>query len=360
MLDFGYYLIGGQTLIYILATLYLIRRLRIKGRENQQLSGEVSALKFKLWDEKRKLKNAQDHITLLENDNAVFLRREIDRIKNRNKPTAEVMQLKADNNSLTERLMKSESERRHLEEKVLALTGKYPTYCDASVSVIVECKRLEKELALSRVQIKDLEECNSRLYAKSAEKSDECAACQCESQMLKKQMEAAVSANKHLDDKIREQRSEIESQRASLAVKPTFSDLHAISVQNDSLRSQVAVLRAENFALQSKRSLSLSERECEQLRTANKDLTERLQSVYDSNRNKYEEYKALSDEVCILKKRVVDLMKENVELKEQADSLEKSKTYLANLIEALNKDNRRLRESWSNKGNSSNYRGTTF
>lgn len=341
MLDFGYYLIGGQALIYTLATLYLIRRLRRKGGENQQLSGEVSVLKLKLWDEKRKLKNAQDHITLLENDNAVFLRREIDRVKNRNKPTAEVMRLKADNNSLTERLMKSESERRHLEEKVLALTGKYPTYCDASVSVIVEgsamdfamhaeCKRLEKELALSRVQIKDLEECNSRLYAKSAEKSDECAACQCE------------------------------SQRASLAVKPTFSDLHAISVQNDSLRSQVAVLRAENFALQSKLSLSPSEREREQLRTANKDLTDRLQSVYDSNRNKYEEYKALSDEVRVLKKRVADLLKENVELKDLANSLGACKTHLANVIETLTNDNKRLRESRPSRVSYLSYRDTTY
>lgn len=338
MLDFRYYIVIGQAVIYIIATLFITRRLRSKGRENQQLSGEVSALKFKLWDAELKLKNARDHTELLEHDNAVFLRREIDRIKNRNKPTAEVMQLKADNDSLSERLMKSESERRHLEEKVLALTGKYPTYCDASVSVVVEesamsfamhakCKRLEKELALSCMQIKDLKESNSQLYAKSVEKSDECAAHRRESQMLKRQLEELVTESKRV---------------------------------KDSLFSQATTLRTENYALKMKLSLSPSEDEREQLRTANKELTERLQSVYDSNRNKYEEYKALSDEVRVLKKRVADLLKENVELKDLANSLGACKTHLANVIETLTHDNKRLRESWSNKGNSSNYRGTTF
>ena len=202
MLDFGYCLIGGQALIYTLATLYLIRRLRRKGGENQQLSGEVSVLKLKLWDEKRKLKNAQDHITLLEHDNAVFLRREIDRIKNRNKPTA----------------------------------------------VVVE-----------------------------------------ESTM--------------------------------------------------------------NFAMHA---------ECDRLRTANKDLTDRLQSVYDSNRNKYEEYKALSDEVRVLKKRVADLLKENVELKDLANSLGACKTHLANVIETLTNDNKRLRESRPSRVSYLSYRDTTY
>ena len=96
---------------------------------------------------------------------------------------------------------------------------------------------------------------------------------------------------------------DIESLQASLSVKPTFSDLHAISVQNDSLRSQVAVLRAENFALQSKLSLSPSEREREQLRKVNKDLNEANTSI--------------SNELRILKKTVAILMKENTDLEDQ-------------------------------------------
>lgn len=293
MLDYVYYIIGGQALLYILAALYLTRRIRLKVRENLQLSGEVSALKFKLWDAKLKLKNARDHITLLENDVEDILRNACLRIKNRNKPTAEVMQINADNDYLRERLAKSERRLRELETLNSAWTRKCATYCDAPASVIVEgsamnfamsaeCKRLEKELALSCMKIKDLEEANSQLYAKSVEKSDECAAHKRESQILKRQLEELVTESKRI---------------------------------KDSLFSQVTTLRTENFALKLRPSLSPSEDEREQLRTANKDLTDRLQAMHDANMNKYEEYRALSDEVRILKRSIADLLKENAELK---------------------------------------------
>lgn len=289
MLDYGYYIIGGQALLYILAALYLTRRIRLKVRENLQLSGKVSALKFKLWNAETKLKNARDHITLLES--------ECLHIKNSNKPTDEVMQINADNDYLRERLAKSERRLRELETLNSAWTRKCATYCDAPASVIVEgsamnfamsaeCKRLEKELALRCMQIKDLEECNRRLYTKSVEKSDECAA----------------------------RKREIESLRASLSVKPTASDLHAISVQKDSLLNQVSVLRTENFTLKAKLSMAPNE-DVQKLRAVNKDLTDRLQAMHDANMNKYEEYRALSDEVCILKKSIADLLNENAELK---------------------------------------------
>ena len=326
MLDYGYYIIGGQTLLYILATLYLTRRLRLKARENLQLSGEVSGLKFKLWNAETKLKNARDHITLLESSAEAFLRRECTYIKNRNKPTDEVMQLKSDNDSLRERLMKSESDRRHLEEKVLTLTRGRQAYDTLPPTVVVEgsamnfamsaeCKRLEKELALRCMQIKDLEESNSQLYAKSVEKSDECAERKRESQMFKSRWEEVVSTNKRLDDKLREQRSTIQWLQASLSVKPTASDLHAISVQKDSLLNQVSVLRTENFSLKAKLSMVPNGEDAQKLRAVNKDLTYRLQAMYDANLNKYEEYLALSDEVGILKRRIADLLKENDELK---------------------------------------------
>ena len=82
-----------------------------------------------------------------------------------------------------------------------------------------------------------------------------------------------------------------------------FCEKHHLADDNDSLLSQIAALRAENFALQSRLSIASNEDERERLRKVNKDLNEANTSI--------------SNELRILKKTVAVLMKENADLEDQ-------------------------------------------
>ena len=82
-----------------------------------------------------------------------------------------------------------------------------------------------------------------------------------------------------------------------------FCEKHHLADDNDSLLSQIAALRAENFALKSRLSIVSNEDEREHLRIINKDLNEA--------------YTAISNEIRILKKTVATLMKENTDLEDQ-------------------------------------------
>ena len=187
----------------------------------------------------------------------------------------------------------------YFELRSLASTfaAKFCTFIELNVGALFgEKHRLADDNDSIRAKVADQQTQLDALCLKSIYKNDECASLKSESKKLKRKLEELNDLNSRL-------REEIESLQASLSVKPTFSDLHAISVQNDSLHSQVAVLRAESYALKSKLSLSPTEDEREHLRKVNKDLNEANTSI--------------SNELRILKKTVAILMKENTDLEDQ-------------------------------------------